>query len=507
MKKKLLVIGIFSILASLSLSSCGFINGNQTGTTNNSSSIGAPTDSNQTGSSTGSSQTETDDWIPQTEYENSLLKGNSVDSINVEVVDYNTNNYKTVTISKTDSYVEMMRKLGTTIFGSSRTEDGYNPFCEKALIVYSREQTNYPTNKVVKKNDGNIEELSELTSGDVKKYQAKASNATMYNYNNNESFCIGNEVFYNKDEYHLASGDLELEGATDYLNQGTYYNYQGSISEGGSIKFASNREGLSALEIKSNATDEDRNLYNNYGSLYFEKSFEANDPTNENRSVYKAENYNVNFDVKSLNQCRYLQTAGASGDEPGVCNVAYMYSENSGSPSNEVKKYCELSFELTDKYLVIKNKINTSEQLLLAIEEGVFSDENEKNDALERCRGSYTYKEVWVDYKNILKSNNSNNPYVAMGYAYFKYDRVSNQESSITWKAGDESSYNLDDGKLSELGLIGKTSKRTIIDERHIETYLVDISNDVINSKKTSFINQCRSDNFLEKYNFQKVIN
>ena len=506
MKKKLLGIGIFSILAGLSLSSCGFINGNQPGTTNNSGSIGAPTDSNQTGSSTESSQTETDDWIPQIEYENSLSKGNSVDSINVEVVDHNTNNYKTVTISKTDSYVEMMNKLGVNIFYSHRAEDGYNPFCEKALVVDSREQTNYPTNKVVKNSAGMLEELSEITSGNIKKYKAKASNATMYNYNNNESFCIGNEVFYNKDEYHLASGDLEFEGATDYLNQGTYYNYQGSISEGGSIKFASNREGLSALKFNSSATDEDINLFNNYGSLYFEKEFGANDPTKENRSVYKAENYNVNFDVKSLSQCRYLQTAGASGDA-GVCNVAYMYSELYGSPSNEVKKYCELSFELTDKYLVIKNKINTSEIVLDEIENGVFSDENEKNAALEMCKGSYTYKEVWVDYKNILKNNDSNNPYVSMGYAYFKYDIVSNQESSITWKAGDESAYNLDDGKLSELGLIGKTSKRTTIDERHIETYLVEISNDVINSKKTSFINQCRSDNFLEKYNFQKVIN
>ena len=40
--------------------------------------------------------------------------------------------------------------------------------------------------------------------------------------------------------------------------------------------------------------------------------------------------------------------------------------------------------------------------------------------------------------------------------------------------------------------------------ESHYETYIIDVDDETINKKKTEFVNKCKKNNFLEKYEFQK---
>ena len=77
-------------------------------------------------------------------------------------------------------------------------------------------------------------------------------------------------------------------------------------------------------------------------------------------------------------------------------------------------------------------------------------------------------------------------------------------ESSGTWSANER--YSIDTDTLQELGLIGKkwTNKRN--SEMHYETYIIDVDDETINKKKTEFVDKCKENNFLEKYEFQKSV-
>ena len=115
------------------------------------------------------------------------------------------------------------------------------------------------------------------------------------------------------------------------------------------------------------------------------------------------------------------------------------------------------------------------------------------------------YKEVWVDYKNYqqLYDNSSNN--LRMGYAYSKLDSVEKSERSGTWSVNER--YSIDTETLQELGLIGKNWTSKANTEMHYETYIIDVDDETINKKKTEFVDKCKKNNFLEKYEFQKSQN
>jgi hypothetical protein len=202
------------------------------------------------------------------------------------------------------------------------------------------------------------------------------------------------------------------------------------------------------------------------------------------------------------------QTAGHYYDyySSQVCNPLSMSLGDLNSIPEELHQFYDFSFELTDKFIIIKNKVNTSESTLnYYIETGDYQTVDQILEALSNYEGSYTYKEVWVDYKNYqqLYDNSANN--LRMGYAYSKLDYVEKSESSGTWSANER--YSIDTATLQELGLIGKkwTNKRN--SESHYETYIIDVQDETINKKKTEFVNKCKENNFLEKYEFQKSSN
>lgn len=439
--------------------------------------------------------------------ENNVEKGKTVNSVTLNVKDsYGQSNE--VTISKNDSYKDMIQKLGHNIFSIIGDGDNYHPFYEKYDSEYNEEKTNYYSRKVIKNDDGEYEELADYTSGNIKTKNTEKINSTVYQYSDsgNSIFYLGNSTYTDNDEYDLASGKVTFNDKEEYLNKGAYFNYTGDMRNGGSIKFATDRELYSiGLSIDYRVPE---NVVNDYNSLYFETQWEDYASYRSSIASYTAKDYEMYFNLSNIMNNICPQTAGYYYDyfPSQVCNPLSMSLGDLDSIPEALHQFYDFSFELTDKFIIIKNKVNTSEPILnYYIETGDYQSVDEILEALSNYEGSYTYKEVWVDYKNYeqLYDNSSNN--LRMGYAYSKLDYVEKYESSGTWSANER--YSIDTETLQELGLIGKkwTNKRN--SESHYETYIIDVDDETINKKKTEFVNKCKENNFLEKYEFQKSAN
>jgi hypothetical protein len=126
------------------------------------------------------------------------------------------------------------------------------------------------------------------------------------------------------------------------------------------------------------------------------------------------------------------------------------------------------------------------------------------DEYLKPYEGSYTYKEIWLDYKNIFNDTDTNgNKQYRLGYAYYKYDYVEKYNSENTYTSNDKY-YGKTLDELNLANLIGQTYKESTNNETHIEAYLINASDNEIESKKNAFIEECKKDNFLTKYNFEK---
>ena len=435
--------------------------------------------------------------------ENNVEKGKTVNSVTLNVKDsYGQSNE--VTISKDDSYKDMIQKLGNNIFSIIGDGDNYHPFYEKYDSEYDSEQTNCYSRKVIKNDDGEYEELSEYTSGNIKTKNTTKINSTVYQYSDSGDsiFYLGNSTYTDNDEYDLASGKVTFNDKEEYLNKGAYFNYTGDMRNGGSIKFATDRELYSiGLSIDYRVPE---NVINDYNSLYFETQWEDFASYRSSIASYTAKDYDMSFNLSNIMDHICPQTAGYYIEVSSkVCNPLVMSTGDLDSIPEELHQFYDFSFELTDKFIIIKNKVNTYEPILnYYIETGDYQTVDQILEALSNYEGSYTYKEVWVDYKNYqqLYDNSSNN--LRMGYAYSKLDYVEKSESSGTWSANER--YSIGTETLQELGLIGKkwTDKKN--SESHYETYIIDVDDETINKKKTEFVNKCKKNNFLEKYEFQK---
>lgn len=442
--------------------------------------------------------------IPKLEYENKLTKGNKVDSITLTVIDKQGVSNQ-VTISKDDKYEEMMQKLGYRTFAISEKKDGeFHPYAETSLFSNLTESINYPFKKVIKNSDGKIEELDEDTFGSKKTLYSSAANSTIYQYNYDDKslFYIGNYASSDRTDYNLASGNASVVSNNEYFNRGEYYNINNS-TDGWLVEYATNNEISNTGLYKSGSLIPD-NIEKDYNSLYLE-TLSRDAVSYDNLIRYKDENNDIYF---NLLYGRYPRTFGITGDYYSVyCNALEMHHGNLSYVPKSLLEFYDFSFELTDKYIIIKNRINTSREDL----EHLMQEREIKEEYISELKsifnGSYEYKEVWLDYKNyeeqLLNSTTSPN----LGFAYAKMEYVFRQESSSIWKEDDAHYYckdgNLD--RLEKLGLIGK--KRVAITKytRKYEAYIIDVDEDTINDKKNDFISKCKENNFFDKYNFRKV--
>ena len=433
-------------------------------------------------------------------YENEVTKGNSVDSVTFNKMDYQ-GDVKQVTISKDDKYADVCDKLSKTVFTVENNNVDFHPYVETFNMEDVRESTNYYCNKMVQDSDGYCHQEAELTYGDIKNSYNVSATSTVYKQRVGEKFYLGDKVANYNTDYNLASGKVSISDKEEELNVGQYYKASGYQTGKGSIEYASNRKNDCMDKFRGFSFSEDP-IKSDFKSVYYKTDW-ADHESYLNVNTLKAENEDIYFSVDSLfkNEVRTQVSECYTSNYYGnlyVIDIMPGYALK--NIPEKYQKYYELSFELTDKYIIIKNKINTlSNALQEIIEMGI--DDDEAEDLLKKFDGSYTYKEIWIDYKEKV----GDYEYASLGYAYGKIDYVSDEKGSGIWNT-DEDYYLIDSKSLEDLGLIGKTWTKEKKLEYHYEAYIVDIDDNTINTKKTEFINNCKKDNFLDKYNFTNVV-
>ena len=432
-------------------------------------------------------------------YENETTKGNSVDSVTFNKMD-NQGEVKQVTISKDDKYADVCDKLARTVFNVENNNVDFHPYVETFNMEDVRESTNYYCNKMVQDSDGYCHQEDELTYGDIKNSYNVSATSTVYKQCNDEKFYLGDSVYNYNTDYNLASGNVSLSDKKEELNVGQYIKYSGSTVTEGSVEYASNRKN-DCFDKFSGFSFSDDSTTSDFKSIYYKTDW-ADSESYLDRNRLKAENKDIYFNVDSLfkNEVRTQVSECYTSNYYGNLYVIDIMTGDLGFVPEKYQKYYELSFELTDKYIIIKNKINTSSYALQEIIE-MGMDDSQAEALLKKFDGSYTYKEIWIDYKEKVVDSEC----ASLGYAYGKIDYVSDDKASGIWNK-DENYYLIDSKSLEDLGLIGKTWTQEKKTEYHYEAYIVDIDDNTINTKKTEFINNCKKDNFLDKYNFTNVV-
>ena len=434
-------------------------------------------------------------------YNNTLTKGNNVDSITFKKYD-NTD----ITINKDDTFEKMMSNFNQSFgiqrnedvvkLGIQRNEDGVKPFVEKISKKAIEEKSNIVSYELKKNKNGEIVNNNyNYTTGKSRIIHSENISENIYKSSRDECiFSIGNKATQDIKEYQLKSGNVKSNSDEKLINQGLYRSYIfNDDSYTGVTEFATNRKNNNLYTNSDVNFDFD----NNYTSTYFKRDFigkysyytEYANPS----LLYKSANYDIKFIPSAID---YVYTLTYDNDSI----IPYTKMINPKSRYIEVlKEYCEFTFELTDKYLIIKTKINTLDSALTYLPKGISNDNIA--EYLQPYEGSYTYSEVWVDYKNILYKTSSSGTSYSIGYAYYKYDNVVKEKNEYVYTTNNTS---YDKQILEELNLIGKTYSEINTTETHIEAYIIDISTDEIDTKKNEFIDNCKNNNFLTKYKFKE---
>lgn len=461
MKKKLLISSLLISLGIITLSSCGGKNNEYVMTYNNDNTV---------------------------EYKKSISKGNNVNSITIDYYNTNTSSNDQLTITGSDTYKDVISKLNNANylleFGVKKLSNNMvSPFCETFELNSISEWKNMYENQLEKDKDGNYVPIRDkYSSGDIKTEYHIYANTTSYI---NDSFYNGSRAEYYKYDLNLKQGGGVLFNKTEDIDKGAYYNLVQN-SDNYTVEFATN----SKQNSLTTATEDGRKLIENYGSLYYKESL-----PNNVAKTYKAEKEDVVF---GYNDFRTFKLNHQTYHQGSWYNIAKISNGILDEIPDKYKKYYTYTFELTDKYLILKNRIDMTESILLqAIRNDMNYNENELNEFLKEYEGSYREIEVWLDYKNIVKDNN--NYYI--GYDYFKDVIVNEQKNESVWSADHQSEITVN--ILKETNLLGKKRIINNINETCYETYVIGLDLNTINLKKEEFINKCKNNNFLDKYNFK----
>lgn len=412
------------------------------------------------------------------------VKGKEVDSITLNV------NSDKLIISKNDSYSDVASKLTRTI-AISHNEDNYHTFYEKMGTSSTREYTNYYFRDVKKEASGEVKTLDSYTTGNKKGVYSVNATTTMYELNGVNFFYKGNEYYRNNDVYDFKSGKTVVENGADLTNIGEYYNLDGSIDKAGSIEYAGNYL-YNRLPVPTNLWDDNtKEIIEKNNNLYLNFSWEEG--SNALSKAYHSEEYNVDFyPIFAVSRNFYTPTSSRNPyNYDSMFNMAVMSDGYMGNISEIFKKYYDYSFELTENYLILKNRLNTSQRMITMIEEENFSND-EIEGILKSSEGSYTYTEVWLDYKNLR----TNNDKIQMDYVYCTTEEVECSQTIAKFES-DKLYYDISNDELIALGLMGKEYKIYNKDEYSFETYIIDIKEEEISKKKKEFIDSCKEKELL----------
>ena len=432
--------------------------------------------------------------VPNPDYDNNLTKGNNVDSINIDYYDSLSSSQKQITISKEDTYFDMVDKLSsagyTTTFDiRKKTCNEISSYVEKATMTHEYDLKNVINYASTKNEKGERVQLhDQYTYGDVNYIYSNCANTTSYIHN---KFITGSKCTYERGESKYLNDYYFTESKDDDYNKGLYYNHYGNDNEGyAEIATDMNYNGVFSVANYS----ESRDNLKNYGSLYFKTSWDSN---NNDIIRYKAEDIDLILDEESVKNYSF-RTPIEIVHSSDLLKAA-IFSNTIKDDPDYIKRYYEYNFELTDKYLIIKNKINLALDVYNQVARKIKNYTKEEfEEELKKYKDSYYIKEVWINYKDYIIDDNNN--YV-IGYDYYKESSSSTFTQDIIYTKDNTLGFGED--VVNKLGLIGKTNKNVLISKKEDEIYTIDIDNDTINKKMEDFINKCKENNVFDKWNFK----
>ncbi len=368
--------------------------------------------------------------VPALEYTNMLEKGNSVDSI--VLYQYNNSIKKKITISSSDTYTEMINKLyeiNNKLTFTIRKNDinTEHAFCEqlsKVNIIYTKKQPTFIDGEIV---DGYFHSESV--------YKA---NTVAYIPN---SFFVGSISRYSREKSEKSIKETAFE---DY-KKGLFYNYQGNDSNG-SIELATDMRNFNLLH-RDNIVKTQEAMDNLKGFYYTINWQNDNYPA----KTYKTKYSGITFDNSRLRQYRrQTQTSWFFDNMYSFANTAYLSKLDISNQIDYVKEYFDLSFELTDKYLIIKNRINVPNHLVRAIVQGNNYTIAGFNRELGNYDDSYSEKEIWINYNDYIDDGTT----CHYGYDYYNVTEL-------------ETTQDMNSDSLDNYGTT---------EEEHYETYIIELN-------------------------------
>jgi len=146
--------------------------------------------------------------------------------------------------------------------------------------------------------------------------------------------------------------------------------------------------------------------------------------------------------------------------------------------SSLLKDSFEGNIELTDKYIIIKYRLNNAYRVLMNF--------SSTEDYLKTFEGSSFTFEIWFDYKKLdIITNNQTNEYVNNGYTYLNYCDICKWNRKVTYEEE-----MLPDGCKD---LAGKRANISNSWRWMVEIYMLDISDEEINNRKDKLIDYCKN--------------
>lgn len=434
-----------------------------------------------------------------------MSKGKSVNSVTFDnyVDNGGVLEKKTVTINKNDSYADMMSKLGYTSFAVKPKKGSFDitPYEEK----YSEKEDSTVkndiygelsvTNDMIDWNYGYTEIGTHTkkitTTASTKMYDLKISNNYFFN---------ASKDFSRYEEYKSTKETVSAQKNINYKDKKTYYNDSLSGLYGGKIEIATN---LKPFRIRSDIEFSDNDTF------YFTEECTTDDYSSKIRRIYMTDDNKASFTIMNL-QGSFGSITVPTMEQEDKSSQFFNYAYVSNGSMNFIPEvlldYYDYSFELTDKYIIIINKLKTSfENLNYLMNNHYYNYPEILEENMNKYKGSYEYREVWVDYKNaeLITTEDSygTHMYFHIGYDYYKEDIIKCLNYSYLW--GDKKYYPYDKELLESIGAYNKTWEMNYYSERHWETKTINLSQEEIDKTKNDFIEKCKKNNIVDKYNFK----
>jgi hypothetical protein len=374
--------------------------------------------------------------------------------------------------------------------------------------------------------DTKAEDLVKSLTGDLNPTSADAKNSeykitSVYSYNSTttkENNIFSNEFYKKYKESQTASGSMDYytrtESSDSELKREVYLDRTYSATESDSADDMS-------YTTEEKVTEKDAGSYirsSGQRTIDFGIYTEEKDSYKMKSSTMSGESSSSSKVYKYLDASEKLtdENYGATYYGTGDSGETYYYSINSFFKNNggyssicvsvlyheEYKDLFDISFELTDKYIIIKADVTYLEEVSDYLNDKSYLEDKSydsteaylsayKDILAKEYKGSKTTYEIWIDYNT---KNPDQEDKVMLSYAYYKVEKVIKASYSIELNDKYFDKYSYAD-ELKEKAK-GKTQK-VKINSTSKEEYAVN-TNDY--SKKIKSVkDSCKKNNIFDK--------